>query len=1153
MSLYLAHAARDTSWADIIRRHIGNAHDVAPQLDARGEPSTDSGLINAQRLVVLLTAAYVTSGMSEVGWWLAHRQGDPVTVFLLDSSPLPSTLEGHEYVDWFNLNGLSNDVVRGVVSSAVARSKARPKVDARDTSTARRKASLEPPGRGVVIERPGLVDELRRRLLKHSHVTLAGPRGVGKTTLVLEYINRHSDIGEFVGWIDAETESEVMQRLVAFAVVAGLCEPNATPVDARRALTRKHGRRLLLVLDDARSEDVLQWLPGRMTRTIITSEHEWPGIADLMSVPPLTDSESTALLRRLLPSLSRRAAQRLARECSGMPDRLVRGVEAVRTARMPVDELLPDEHEPAGATAHAIAPPTSAVAPVMNQFTGDDSAALQLIRICAVMNPAPVPLKLLRVDATSRLPAPLATTAIHPQRLADCLADIMDMRIGTLTPSALAKELRPQAVRAEEGELPVDDRPGVRSRIAQQYWPFPPDAAFELERSARATVLTRMTEQQRAAAERCARELLMAADPGSNNDRARWDAWRELEPLVLPPEQVPDDPAFHAFVNAAFASRLERAGARVVRAELEAFRVAAEKDHPHRLETTGTVRNLAACYRGLGRFRDAKELDEPLWGKRRRAADVDKRLKFESMIDFVLDLCGDDQLEEAYKLADQAERNRLDYDILSQTDPLWLRLVQTKGIIVYKQKHFSEALTFHRFVLENRGPRDHGHPFFQTSRTYVARCLLRLGDEAEAVRILETVAGELRNLLEPGHPEIEAADRDLAAARRALNVALLHDAAPRKITVAASGSAIPARTVAVAATRWSPGTESDAFNRRLCTALAAEGHMVLCFANSITASDLASARTSGVSLFPFPSSDAKESGLPAPDIVIGYGEATGMAALALMGLYPSARRAHIVHTPPSASTRDAQFTSFQLAASADAVIAVGRTVHSSWRSALGSDATVVLLNPGFSSARTKSEDARILPRRVSFFADAGGTEQDNRGLELAVKALAEVVRLRPDVKLELVLHNVQSQATDVRERIAEWTRDARLTITIPPHPPDPGWLDEELRSTGLVLMPQRLGEFGLVGLEAIENGLPLLLSTRSGLAELLNELTDAPSAARTLVRVDDDGSDLLRWTVAVVDALNDPLSTMRNAINLRSELARARSWDQTARDFVSSW
>lgn len=92
----------------------------------------------------------------------------------------------------------------------------------------------------------------------------------------------------------------------------------------------------------------------------------------------------------------------------------------------------------------------------------------------------------------------------------------------------------------------------------------------------------------------------------------------------------------------------------------------------------------------------------------------------------------------------------------------------------------------------------------------------------------------------------------------------------------------------------------------------------------------------------------------------------------------------------------------------------------------------------------------------------------------------------------------------------------------------------------MLLLPSRSEGFGLVGLEGIAAGIPVLVSTRSGIGEFLS---DVPDAANAVVRVSGDlETDAAAWFNALDFVLRDRVTAFARAKRLREHLEQRLSW-----------
>jgi glycosyltransferase involved in cell wall biosynthesis len=103
-----------------------------------------------------------------------------------------------------------------------------------------------------------------------------------------------------------------------------------------------------------------------------------------------------------------------------------------------------------------------------------------------------------------------------------------------------------------------------------------------------------------------------------------------------------------------------------------------------------------------------------------------------------------------------------------------------------------------------------------------------------------------------------------------------------------------------------------------------------------------------------------------------------------------------------------------------------------------------------------------------------------------------------------------------------------------------------------VLMPSRHEGFGLVGLEAISAGVPVLVSEQSGLGALLHEHKTA-SVQRAVVPMSgvDDEADAAAWRRAIDGVLRNRDAAYDDAARLREELTPKLDWKVAAEKLIA--
>ncbi|XP_019636854.1 PREDICTED: uncharacterized protein LOC109479344 [Branchiostoma belcheri] len=119
---------------------------------------------------------------------------------------------------------------------------------------------------------------------------------------------------------------------------------------------------------------------------------------------------------------------------------------------------------------------------------------------------------------------------------------------------------------------------------------------------------------------------------------------------------------------------------------------------------------------------------------------------------------------------------------------------------------------------------------------------------------------------------------------------------------------------------------------------------------------------------------------------------------------------------------------------------------------------------------------------------------------------------------------------------------------------------DDMMTAHLVLMPSRSEPFGLVGLEAIAAGIPVLISNQTGLADMITDLIDEGklSAEHRNVIVETSvndrhvAADVERWAKRIVDVLQHSDSEFEKAARFKRELVASRYWEESHNAFLQA-
>ncbi|MGH3825688.1 MAG: FxSxx-COOH system tetratricopeptide repeat protein [Pseudonocardiaceae bacterium] len=360
------------------------------------------------------------------------------------------------------------------------------------------------------VGRDATLAHLRERLRSGGTAVvpaLHGVGGVGKTQVAIEYAHRYAADYDVVWWASAEETGLIGERYAALAVELGLLPPHAgtaSVVGALRGYLREHSRWLLL-LDNAESPAELRaWLLTGPGHTLITSRNpSWGELAARVEIDVLPRPESVALIQVRRPGSGVAEADRLAEALGDLPLALPLAARFLAETGMPVEhylslletraaELL--DQSPPESHPHSLA---AAIRLATDRLAETDPAALTLVRIGAFLAPEPIPTDLLTrpiaVAGRDQPPELVAVTAVVASPVP------AHRSLGRIGGYGLART---------EGGL-------------------------QLHRLTQAVLRDQLTDAHVAAYRCYAQALLVAADPGDEQNPTYWPGWARLLPHLL--------------------------------------------------------------------------------------------------------------------------------------------------------------------------------------------------------------------------------------------------------------------------------------------------------------------------------------------------------------------------------------------------------------------------------------------------------------------------------------------------------------------------------------------------------------------------------------------------------------------------------------------
>ena len=391
-------------------------------------------------------------------------------------------------------------------------------------------------------------------------------------------------------------------------------------------------------------------------------------------------------------------------------------------------------------------------------------------------------------------------------------------------------------------------------------------------------------------------------------------------------------------------------------------------------------------------------------------------------------------------------------------------------------------------------------------------------------------------------------------------------------------AAAPVARVLAVADEWFPARGGlSSLNRYLCGAFAAAGAEAYCLVPGASAAELADAQRAGVHLVAArrsPGTTEREAlmrrpPLPPgtrPDLVIGHGRVTGQIAKALTeDHFRGAARLHLVHMDPDdiewfkldreddagVRAEERGRLELDLARDAAAVVPVGPRLHAKLRRDLPDGPPLLRLDPGFDAVGPGERTAPEGRPLIMIMGRLGDVRL--KGLELAARAIGHAWTLDPRAAdWELLVRGAPAGGEHrLREQLLDLIGHRSANVTVRAYSAEASVIRDDLRRASLLLMPSLVEGYGLVGHEAIATGTPALVSSRSGLGELVAEV--APEVAPDIVVPvrHDDALDVPVWGHRITAIMTDRARAFAKAETARRVLAGRRTWAMAAAELLA--
>ncbi|XP_019640445.1 PREDICTED: uncharacterized protein LOC109482190 [Branchiostoma belcheri] len=166
-----------------------------------------------------------------------------------------------------------------------------------------------------------------------------------------------------------------------------------------------------------------------------------------------------------------------------------------------------------------------------------------------------------------------------------------------------------------------------------------------------------------------------------------------------------------------------------------------------------------------------------------------------------------------------------------------------------------------------------------------------------------------------------------------------------------------------------------------------------------------------------------------------------------------------------------------------------------------------------------------------------------KGYDLAAKSLVRVAETSQEKFLWRICDTSEEEYQATMSILKARINSEKLIPTLIPHCTQED-ICGQMQQAHLVLMPSRAEPFGLVGLQAMAAGVPVLISNQSGLATLVEKVI--PKFHHSILEIEgDDSVDVGRWASQIKKVLRMSEAEFIRAADLKEKLLKSRYWEDS--------
>lgn len=287
------------------------------------------------------------------------------------------------------------------------------------------------------------------------------------------------------------------------------------------------------------------------------------------------------------------------------------------------------------------------------------------------------------------------------------------------------------------------------------------------------------------------------------------------------------------------------------------------------------------------------------------------------------------------------------------------------------------------------------------------------------------------------------------------------------------------------------------------------------------------------------------------DLVVGHGMVSGAAA-AIQAKRLNCKLLHVFHNLPGededcltgSASMGREETERDLALKADFVAGVGPLLVEQWSMILNRE--VFMIMPGMPEVSPRNQ----IPTPHSRCLILGNMHDSKVNcLDLAIDALVHCRQRENPIHLT-VLGTEREKVIDLKEYLKNRCGSSRVDIVVKPLDVSSEIVSVEVRGVSLVIIPSPSDGFGLVALEAISSGVPVLIGGSCGFAAVLFKEFGWQFADFFCCKK--EGSDIAyTWADAIDQILDDREKAFDLAATLREKWNLKFSWQSSTNCLLS--